>query len=78
MFQNDQVFSGEIGLLVLTGVPIFVAALVGFAVVLRRDNAVDRKAESADLMSPNDTGRMGFGTEPPPSPGELTQAWRFP
>lgn len=35
MFQNDQVFSGEIGLLVLTGVPIFVAALVGFAIVLR-------------------------------------------
>lgn len=71
MFQNDQMFGGEIGLLVLTGVPIFVAALVGLAMVLRRDNAMDREAGSADPMDTYDTGSVRCGTEPSPRPGYL-------
>ncbi|MFE0018391.1 hypothetical protein ACFWXH_26350 [Mesorhizobium sp. NPDC059054] len=38
MFQNDQMFTGEIGLVVLTLVPIFAAALVGLAIFMRREN----------------------------------------
>lgn len=39
MFQNDQMFTGEIGLVVLTLVPIFAAALVGLEIFMRRENA---------------------------------------
>ena len=39
MFPNDQVFTGEIGQVVLTLVQIFAAALVGLAIFMRRENA---------------------------------------
>ncbi len=39
MLENDQMFSGEVGLLVLTVIPILVAALIGIAILVRRENA---------------------------------------
>ncbi len=76
MFQNDQVFSGEIGLLVLTGVPILVAALVGL--VLRRDNAINPEAGSVDLLDKYDTASVRFVREASPIARHLPKAERVP
>lgn len=52
MFENDQMFSVEIGLLVLTVIPILVAALVGITILVRRENV-------AAIDDPGNASRLG-------------------